>query len=206
VLIHHRGHTPVVHSSAYVAPTATLVGDVRVGPRARIMYGAVLDAEASYIEVGEACVISEQAVLRATAVAAEPLPVILADHIFVGPHATLLGCRIDRCCYLAAQATVLQAAHLHQGAVIAVGALAHASTVVPAEMFVPPMAVAIGNPARIVTPDRVEELAEAIRGVNFAATAFGVDYDWTERTARYERMTEVRVEEYGAHADDQIVG
>ena len=53
MLVRHRGHDPAVDPSAFVAPTATLVGDVRVGPRARVMYGAVLDAEASRVEVGE---------------------------------------------------------------------------------------------------------------------------------------------------------
>jgi len=40
-----------VHDTAYVAPTATLVGDVVVGPRARVMYGAVLDAYERSAEV-----------------------------------------------------------------------------------------------------------------------------------------------------------
>ena len=65
--IRHRGHEPRVHESAYVAPTATLVGDVVVGPRARVMFGAVLDAEGSRVEIGEATVIGENTVLRASA-------------------------------------------------------------------------------------------------------------------------------------------
>ena len=64
MLIRHRGAQPTVDPSAYVAPNATLVGDVRVGPRARIMYGATLDAEGAHIEIGEACVIAENAVLQ----------------------------------------------------------------------------------------------------------------------------------------------
>ncbi|WP_329584822.1 hypothetical protein OG298_00325 [Streptomyces sp. NBC_01005] len=92
--IRHQGHVPQVHPTAYVAPVATLVGDVRIGPRARVMYGAVLDAEGSRIEIGEASVICENAVLRASAVAGEQ-PVLLGDHVFVGPHATLLGCAVD---------------------------------------------------------------------------------------------------------------
>jgi carbonic anhydrase/acetyltransferase-like protein (isoleucine patch superfamily) len=76
IQIKHRGHAPRIDPTAYVAPTATLVGDVRIGPRARVMYGAVLDAEASRIEVGEATVICENAVLRASAVA-EDQPVLL---------------------------------------------------------------------------------------------------------------------------------
>ena len=152
MLIGHRGSSPSVDATAFVAPTATLVGDVQVGPRARIMYGAVLDAEASQIIVGEACVITEHAVLRATAVGDADRPVILGDHVFVGPHATLLGCTLDRCVYVGTGATVLHGATISAGAVIAVGALVHARTQVPTELFVPPHTLAVGAPAKILKP------------------------------------------------------
>jgi carbonic anhydrase/acetyltransferase-like protein (isoleucine patch superfamily) len=206
MLIRHRGIAPIVDPTAYVAPNATVVGDVRLGPRVRVMYGAVLDAEGAHVEIGADSVISEHAVLRATAVGSEPRPVVLADHVFVGPHATLLGCRVERCCYLAAQATVLHGARLGAGSVVAVGALAHAGAVLPTETFVPPMTVAVGDPVRVLTPDRPDEMAEAIRGVNFAAAAFGIEHDWADRISRYERTAEVRVAEYAAHADDEVIG
>jgi carbonic anhydrase/acetyltransferase-like protein (isoleucine patch superfamily) len=205
MLIKHRGAQPTVDPTAYVAPNATLVGDVRVGPRARIMFGATLDAEGAYIEIGEACVIAENAVLRATAVADPAHPVVLGDHIFVSPHATLLGCHVGRCAYLATGITVLQGARLEPGAVVAVGALVHARTVLPAEYFVPPMSVAVGDPVRVIGSDRPDELTAAVRDVNFAAAAFGVEAEWTDRIARYERIAEVRVAEFGAHAGDEVL-
>ncbi len=206
MLIRHRGVEPSVDPSAFVAPTATLVGDVRVGPRARIMYGAVLDAEGAHVEVGEAAVICEQAVLRATAVGATPWPVVVGDHAFIGPHATLLGCTVGRCCYLASQSSAVHGSRLGPGAVLAVGSLAHANTVVPAETFVGPMCVAIGDPATVFGPDQRDAIAQAIQAVNFAATAFGVEHEWTDRVSRYERMAEVRVAEFAAHESDEIVG
>jgi carbonic anhydrase/acetyltransferase-like protein (isoleucine patch superfamily) len=204
VLIRHRGHEPRVHHTAYVAPTATLVGDVVIGPRARVMYGAVLDAEGSRIEIGEAAVICENAVLRASAVTGTDQPVVLGDHVFVGPHATLLGCEVGRCAYLATAATVLQTARLGAGAVVAVGGFVHVRTVVPDEFFVPPHTLAIGDPVRVLAPGSAEAPA-AIREVGFAGVAFGVDAEWTDRVKRYERSTEVRVEEFGAHADDTLL-
>jgi carbonic anhydrase/acetyltransferase-like protein (isoleucine patch superfamily) len=201
--IGHRGRRPRVHPSAYVAPTATLVGDVRVGPRARVMYGAVLDAEGSRVELGEAAVICENAVLRASAAAAVEQPVVLGDHVFVGPHATLLGCTVGRCAYLATAATVLQGARLGAGAVVAVGALVHARTVVPEEFFVPPHMLAVGDPAHLLAPGD-PEVPDAIRDVGFAGVAFGVDTAWTDRINRYEQIAEVRVAEFGAHADDEL--
>jgi carbonic anhydrase/acetyltransferase-like protein (isoleucine patch superfamily) len=202
--IRHRGHEPTVHPTAYVAPTATLVGDVRVGPRARVMYGAVLDAEAAVIEVGECAVICENAVLRASASAGIERPVLLGDHVFVGPHATLLGCEVGRCAYLATGATVLQTARLGAGAVIAVGAMAHAGTVLPDEFFVPPHTMAIGDPVRVLAPGD-PGVPAAIRAAGFAQAAFGVDAEWTDRIARYERTAEVRSAEFAAHADDELL-
>jgi len=205
MLLRHRDREPVIHPSAFVAPTATLVGDVRIGPRARVMYGAVLDAEGSRVEVGECAIVCEHAVLRATAAGATPRPVVLADHVFVGPHATLLGCVVDRCAYLATCVTVLHAARVGAGGSVAVGALVHAGAVVPDEFFLPPGMVAVGDPVRVIPPDDPAALAEAVRSTGFASLAFGVEANWEDRIARYEQMAEVRSREFGAHADDVVL-
>jgi len=202
MLLRHRGHDPVIDPSAFVAPTATLVGDVRIGPRARVMYGAVLDAEASRISVGECAIICEQAVLRATVAGGSPRPVVLADHVFIGPHATLLGCRVDRCAYVATGATVLQAARLGAGASVAVGALVHGGAVVPDEFFLPPNMVAVGDPVQLYPPDDPVALGEAVRSTGFARLAFGIEAAWEDRIARYEQAAEIRSAEFAAHADD----
>jgi carbonic anhydrase/acetyltransferase-like protein (isoleucine patch superfamily) len=202
MLISHRGSTPVVDPSAFVAPNATLVGDVRIGPRVRVMYGAVLDAEGSTVTVGEACVIAENAVLRA--VTDPAWPVELGDHVFVGPHATVLGAVVERCAYLATGAVVLQGARVARGACVAVHALVHARTVIGAEAFVGPNCVAVGE--KIFGPDQADEIAQAIRAIDFAGAAFGTGSTWGaepgHRTRRYEEMAEVRVAEFGAHRDD----
>ena len=205
MLLRHRGHEPVIDPSAFVAPTATLVGDVRIGARARVMYGAVLDAEASRIEVGECAIVCEHAVLRATAAGGTPRPVMVADHVFVGPHATLLGCRVDRCAYLATGATVLHAAHIGAGGSVAVGALVHGGTVLPPEFFVPPNMIAVGDPVRVHPPTDPVTLGEAVRSTGFARLAFGVEAAWEDRITRYEQAAEVRSEEFAAHADDLLL-
>jgi carbonic anhydrase/acetyltransferase-like protein (isoleucine patch superfamily) len=205
MLLRHRGREPTVDPSAFVAPTATLVGDVRIGPRARVMYGAVLDAEGSRVEVGECAIVCEHAVLRATAAGGTPRPVVLADHVFVGPHATLLGCHVDRCAYLATGVTVLHAARVGAGGSIAVGALVHAGAVVPDELFVPPNMLAVGDPARVLPPTDPEALGEAVRSTGFAGLAFGVEAVWEDRIARYQQTAEVRSREFAAHADDVVL-
>ena len=204
MLIRNRGVEPTVQASAFVAPTAVLVGRVSVGPRARIMYGAVLDSEASKVEVGATAIVCENAVLRATSAGSADLPVMVGDHAFVGPHATLLGCTVESACYVATGATVLQGATVESGAVIAVGALVHANAKVPSEFFVPPNTIAIGDPLQVYAPGD-EGLPEAIRSANFAQTAFGVRTAWEDRIQRYRETAEVRAEEFGSHLDDVVV-
>ena len=204
MLIRNRDNEPSVDASAFVAPTAALIGRVTVGAQARVMYGAVLDSEGSWVEVGETAIVCENAVLRATSAGGTDLPVVVGDHAFVGPHATLLGCRIEPACYIATGATVLQGAEVASGAAVAVGALVHANTFVPSEFLVPPNTIAVGNPLKVYAPDD-EELPEAIRSVGFARTAFGVQTAWEDRVFRYRETTEVRAQEFGSHLDDEIL-
>jgi carbonic anhydrase/acetyltransferase-like protein (isoleucine patch superfamily) len=204
MLIRNRGAEPIVDASAFVAPTAVLVGRVSVGPRARVMYGAVLDSEASKVELGECAIVCENAVLRATSAGGTDLPVEVGAHAFVGPHATLLGCVVEPACYVATGATVLQGATVGSGAVVAVGALVHANTKVPSEFFVAPNTIAVGDPLRVYAPGD-ERLPEAIRSADFARTAFGVRRAWEDRIQRYRETAEVRAEEFGSHLDDTIL-
>ena len=203
-MVRSRGVEPAVDPSAFVAPTAVLVGWVLVEARCRIMYGAVLDSESSRVEVGTTTIVCENAVLRATAVGDEERPVLLGDHVFIGPHSTLLGCTVEPACYVATGATVLHGATVGSGAVVAVGALVHANSVVPSEFFVPPNAIAVGDPLRVYAPGD-EGLAEAIRSAGFAQTAFGVRTAWEDRISRYRETAEIRADEFGSHFDDVVL-
>lgn len=203
--IRHRNSEPIIHSSAYVAPTAVLVGNVKVGPRSRIMYGAVLDSEGSSIEVGNCSIICENTVIRATSSGNEDHRVLIGDNVFVGPQSTLLGCAIEPCSYLATGVTILQGAKIKSGAVVAVGALVHANTVIPEGFFVPPNTIAIGDPVQVHSPDEKEALTKAIKSIGFAKVAFNVDAEGKNRLSIHRKITEVRSEEFEEHVNDSII-
>jgi carbonic anhydrase/acetyltransferase-like protein (isoleucine patch superfamily) len=205
MLIKHRGFEPSIDSSVFVAPTAVLVGRVHVGPRSRIMYGAILDSEGSKVEISECTIICENAVLRATASGDVNHPVLIGDHVFISPHATLLGCMVEPCSYIATGATVLQGATIHSGAVVAVGALVHAKTIILGEFSVPPNTIAIGDPVKLYSPSDKKALADAIQSIGFARTAFGVEARWEDRLSRYKQTTETRSREFESHFDDEVL-
>ncbi|MBU2552229.1 MAG: gamma carbonic anhydrase family protein [Proteobacteria bacterium] len=205
MIIKHRGFEPELDPDVYVAPTAAVVGNVKIGGESRIMYGAVLDSEGSSIEIGRCTIVCENAVLRATAAGDRGYPVRVGNHVFISPQSTLLGCRVEDGSYIATGATVLQGAVVRSGAVVAVGAFVHAKAVIPESFFVPPNAIAIGDPPRLYSPDQAEELTAAIKSINFARTAFNVDAPWEDRPARYKQTTQTRSREFGAHFEDLIL-
>ncbi len=202
--VRHRGNEPWVDASAYVAPTAVLVGKVEIGANSRVMYGAVLDSEASSVSLGDQVIVCENAVIRATAQGNTPNPVVIADHVFVGPHATLLGCTLGRCVYVATGATILQGAEVGPGSIVAVGALVHSNAIVPEGTFIPPYNIAIGNPLKIYAPND-ETLIAAIKSIGFPLIAFGIKPDPKDRLAVCRGATEVRSREFGAHLSDEVL-
>ena len=78
---------PKIHSSAYVAPTAVVSGEVTIGQGCAILHGAVIVASGGTVSIGNDCVVGEHALIKSTAAH----PVKIGDEVFVGPHATVVG-------------------------------------------------------------------------------------------------------------------
>ena len=99
----------------------------------------------------------------------------------------------------------MHGATIHSGAVVAVGSLVHAGTVVPREFFVPPNTTAIGDPINLYGPGEKDDLINAIKSVGFAGIAFGIDPHGKDRHSIYKQVTEVRSEEFGTHLEDVVL-
>jgi Protein of unknown function (DUF3224) len=88
-LLKSGSYSPSVNPSAVIAPNATLVGDVRIGARCVIGYGACLIAEGQPITLGEQVIVRDNAVIRSTA----KYPVEVGNAVLIGPHTALFGCQ-----------------------------------------------------------------------------------------------------------------
>ena len=205
MIIKHRGVEPRLDESIYVAPTAVICGHVTVGAQVRVMFGAVIDSEASSVEIGACSIICENAVIRATRVEDVDHPVRIGDHAFISPHATLLGCQVASHAYIATGATVLQGAQVGKGAVVAVGALVHAGTKIPDGFFLAPNSIAIGDPPNIYSPGDQEAVVNAIKSIAFTKIAFGVTPQLEDRVATMIRATEIRSKEFASHKKDLMM-
>jgi gamma-carbonic anhydrase len=194
VLVEHRGSRPVVDPSAYVAPTAVLCGDVRVGADARILFGAVISAEDGRVEIGPRCVVMENALVRGRA----GHPARLGDDVLVGPHAHVNGSEIAAGCFLATGVALFPGARLGAGSEVRIHGVVHVNTVLAPGTVVPIGWIAAGDPAQLFPPGRHEELWAVQRELDFPGTVYGVP-----RGTPTEELMRRQSEFFGAHREDR---
>lgn len=197
MLIEHEGRRPRVADSAYVAPTAVLCGDVRVGADSRILFGAVLTAETGTIEVGERCIVMENALLRGR----EPHPVVIGDHVLVGPHAHINGARIEREVFLATGVSVFPGAQIERGSEIRINAVVHVNSRIEPNTTVPIGWIAVGDPAQLFAPEAHERLWRVQEAMDFPGTVFGL----SREEASMERVCARYAERFGRHRGDRVL-
>jgi len=113
------GVRPTIGEGVWLAPTAVLIGDVRLGDRANVWFGTVLRGDYSHIEVGAGCSIQDAAVVHC----AENLPTIIGADVLVGHGAMLEGCVIEEHALIGMGAIVLQRARVGARAMVAAGAV-----------------------------------------------------------------------------------
>jgi carbonic anhydrase/acetyltransferase-like protein (isoleucine patch superfamily) len=170
--IRYRHNTPSVHPEAYVAPTAVLSGQVRVGPGSCVLHGAVLAADSGPVEVGANCVIMEHAVLRGT----PRHPLTLGDHVLAGPHSYLTGCTVGDEVFIATGAMVFNAAQMGRASSVALGGAVHIGCVVPPQTRIPIGWVAVGDPARLYPPGETDSIRAGLEEEGgFLPFVFGTD-------------------------------
>jgi len=135
------GQTPRIHPTAFVAPTAVLIGNVEVGAEASIWFGAVLrgDDPEHGIRVGARTSIQDNCVLHVSARG----PTIVGEDVTVGHGAVFESCSIGRGALIGMNAVLLQ------GVVVGEEALVAALSVVPDGMEVPARTLVAGAPARV---------------------------------------------------------
>src|SRR5256712_7818882 len=122
-----------IGADVWLAPTAVLIGDVRVADRASVWFGAVLRADFATISIGEETSVQDNAVLHC----AEDLPTVVGRRVTIGHGALLEGFVVEDEALVGMGAIVLQRARLGAGAMLAAGAvLAERQSVAPGVLAV----------------------------------------------------------------------
>lgn len=176
----------VIDPTAYIAPNAVLVGDIKIGPEAIISYGAVLVADGGSVTIGSNTIVMENAVIRSS----DYNDCLIGNNVMIGPHCHLSGCHIEDEVFIATGASVFNGAHVKTRSEIRIGAVVHVGTVLEEESTVPIGWIAVGNPSKSFPPDKHDEIWKIQKELNFPRNVFGVSRESSSPDSLVKQMTD----------------
>jgi carbonic anhydrase/acetyltransferase-like protein (isoleucine patch superfamily) len=136
----YRGKRPKIAATAWIDPSAVIIGDVEIGEDASIWPVTVVRGDVNYIRIGARTNVQDGSVLH---VMRDEYPLILGDDITIGHSVTLHGCAIESRCLIGMGAMILNGAKVGAGSIVAAGALIVERTVIP------PGSLVMGSPGKV---------------------------------------------------------
>lgn len=146
MILEYKGHKPKIGKNVFIAPTATVIGNVEIKDGASIWYGTVLRGDMAPITVGKSTNIQDNCTVHTDF----DRPAIIGNYVTVGHNAVVHGCIIENYCLIGINAVILSHASIKTGSVVAAG------SVVKHGQVVGPYHLVAGIPASIK-----KELSEA---------------------------------------------
>src|SRR4051812_4497850 len=154
--------SPQLAPGAWAAPSADLIGEVRLGPRASVWFGAVIRADNTPIVIGEDSNIQDGAVGHSDPGAA----LTIGACVTVGHQAVLHGCTLRDDCLIGMGARILNGAVIDSECIVGAGALVTEGKTFPAGSLI------VGSPARAIRPlTAAEKQALRVSAAHYAEKA-----------------------------------
>jgi carbonic anhydrase/acetyltransferase-like protein (isoleucine patch superfamily) len=151
-----QGKTPQLGEGVFVAPNAEVIGDVAIGARSSIWYGAVLRGDVEKIRIGSETSIQDNTVIH---VDSSGFSTVVGDRVTVGHSVILHGCRVGDDALIGMGSIVLNGAEVGDGAMLGAGSVVTPGTKIPPGML------AFGSPAKVRRPLSEEEKQHVREGV-----------------------------------------
>jgi len=131
---------PDIADNAYVAPSAQIIGNVKMADHSSVWFGAVIRGDNDLIEIGARSNIQDNSVLHT-----DPgIPLIIGDGVIVGHRVMLHGCKIGENTLIGIGATILN------GAVIGKNCIIGAHSLITEGKVIPDGSMVVGSPGRII--------------------------------------------------------
>ncbi len=143
----YRGHVALVAASAYIDPSAQVIGEVAIGEESSIWPCVVIRGDVGLIRIGNQTNIQDNSTLHSD----DGFPLTIGNRVTVGHQAMLHGCTIEEDCLIGIGAIILNGARIGKGSVIAAGAL------VSEGAEIPPESVVMGIPGKVRRSVTAEE-------------------------------------------------
>ena len=141
-ILTYNGKAPKIGNGVFIAPTASVIGDVELGDGASVWFGAVLRGDEAAIRIGPNTSIQDNAVIHVY----EGHDTIIEDHVTIGHGAILEACHVKRGALIGMNAVILDRATIGREALVAAGSVVLEGAEIPDGML------AAGAPAKVKRP------------------------------------------------------
>lgn len=131
---------PKIDNTAWVAPSADVIGDILIGENSSIWFGCVLRADVNQIIIGKNTNVQDLSMIHTDT----HTKTILGDNVTIGHKVMLHGCEVKDNCLIGMSATILD------NAVIGEGSIVGANSLVTQGKKFPPRSLIMGSPAKVV--------------------------------------------------------
>nr|BAB39954.1 OSJNBa0004B13.8 [Oryza sativa Japonica Group] len=184
--------TPHVHRDAFVAPSASLIGDIQVGQGASIWYGCVLRGDANNVQIGSGTNIQDNSLVHVAKsnLSGKVFPTIIGDNVTVGHSAVLQGCTVEDEAFVGMGATLLDGVVVEKHGMVAAGALLYW------------IQVWGGNPAKFLrklTDDEITFIKESASNYSTLAKAHAAENAKPVEKTEFEKLFRKK----SAHQDEE---
>jgi len=169
MILNYKDLSPRIGKNSWIAPSADVIGDVKMGEDCSIWFGCVVRADVHKIRIGNRVNVQDLSMIHVTHYKKEDKsdgnPTIIEDDVTIGHRVMLHGCTIEKACLIGMSCTILD------GAVIGKESIVGANSLVTKNKVFPPRSLILGSPAKVVrslNDEEVKELyASASRYVSF---------------------------------------
>jgi carbonic anhydrase/acetyltransferase-like protein (isoleucine patch superfamily) len=120
IILPYRGVRPVIDATAFVAPTATVVGDVIIGARSGIWFGCVIRGDLNVVRIGERTNVQDGTIVH---VSKDGQGTFIGSDVTIGHMVLLHACTLEDGCFVGMRATIMDDCVVETGGMLAAGAL-----------------------------------------------------------------------------------
>jgi gamma-carbonic anhydrase len=136
----YKGQLPVVHPSAFIDPTAQVIGDVVLGAESSVWMNTVIRGDVNYIRIGDRSNVQDLTIVH---VQHDTHPTVIGNDVTIGHGAVVHGCTIHDRVLVGMGAIILNGANIGEDCIIAAG------TLVTERCVIPPRSMVMGSPGKV---------------------------------------------------------
>lgn len=142
------GRTPQIADSVYIADSASVIGEVKIGSGSSIWFNTVLRADNDVIHIGECSNIQDGTVIHVD----DGIPTVIGDNVTVGHSTVIHGCTLEEGCLIGIGTTILDHAVVGRYSIVGANSLITERKTYPARSLI------LGSPAKVIRELTDEEI------------------------------------------------